>query len=161
MAFELGRVGKFTCAVVYKFHVEMCFWRVVLNLVAQRQNLSSLAELICLQETGWTRQCMHYLGVWMEVSLLLVITPSHHVSFGLKSCPLHPDSCSLNTEEWTWIFRSCTRIHRHSVLQRTPAIPTPSGETSVLCCNMLAAAQTVRPVAFQLDPVCRLTQGSS
>lgn len=39
------------------------------------------------------------------------------------------DSCSLNTEEWTWIFLNCTHTHRLSVPQRTPATPTLSGET--------------------------------
>lgn len=63
---------------------------------------------------------------------LCLLSPSTMSALAKESCPLHPDSCSLNKEEWTWIFLNCTHIHRLSVLQRTPAIPTPSGETSVL-----------------------------
>lgn len=53
----------------------------------------------------------------------------------LKS-PLNPDSYSLNKEEWTWIFPNCTHTRHQCVLQRTPAIPTLSGENP-LCSAVL------------------------
>lgn len=59
---------------------------------------------------------------------------SSDMSILVKSwCPLRPDCCSLNKEEWPWIFPSCTHTHHHSVLQRTPDIPILSGETPLLC----------------------------
>ncbi len=76
------------------------------------------------------------LWVCMEVSLCLLLSISTMSALAKESYPLHPDSCSLNKEEWPWIFPSCTHIRRHSVLQRTPAIPTLSGETSVLRCSI-------------------------
>lgn len=110
------------------------------------QDLSSLAE------RGWNKAgcaCI-FLWVCMEVSVCLLPLYSIMSTLAKECYPLHPDSCSLNTEEWPWIFPNCTHIRRHSVLRRTPAIPTLSGETSVPGCSI----QTVRPVVCQLHPAC-------
>lgn len=108
----------------------------------QWQNLSSLLELI-LSARDRLNNADNTLFV-SAYGRLCLLSPSTMSALAKESCPLHPDSCSLNKEEWPWTFPNCIHIHHLSVRQRTPAIPTLSGETSVVL------HQAVRLLVFQL-----------